>query len=54
MSAAAMTRLVEKKKKHVFSWKSGPRRVAKQIKIIIDLVMRNLFENYQRYFIKTP
>ena len=53
VSAAAMTCLVEKKKNMFFSRKSGPRRVGKRIKNVIDSVMRKIFENYKKYFIKT-
>ena len=44
MSAAAMTCLVEKEKKHVFLLKSGPRRVVKWIKNVIDSIMRKIFK----------
>ena len=47
VSAAAMTCLVEIKKKHVFSRKSGPRRVGKRIKNTIDSIMRKIFQNYK-------
>ena len=42
----------EEGKTHVFSRKSGSRRVSKRIKNIIDAIMRKIFPNYKIYFIK--